>query len=342
MLALPVLAVGLLRAEPARRRRVSALLLAAAIGYLGWLAAFHPALRRDAGGFCRRYHRRRGAGFLPVAVAARQLVLLGGAGAGGGAAGGAALADAGGGLGAHSVRPPRVRHRGHHVAAGQSGAVGQRAGGGAAPVPGCAGLPGRRHHWADVRRRGWRLHDEAMRIIRTHEGPVFAIVPGSAALQLVPPEAGLAFDAAQCRPVRANISPGAEIDLCPAQRRGTAAVLAGFRRGGAHDIRACDVWCGRRPLHRRSVMQAAIPAAAGPLWPGSSHVSADLCRGVCGRPACVRHRRSCRRAGGSRRSGAVRSVAVLQPRHVRFQQGGRGLRHRSDRRASGHTPRRRW
>ncbi len=233
MLALPVLAVGLLRAEPARRRRVSALLLAAAIGYLGWLRSFsilRYAVTLEAFAaviivvavqdFCRLRWLRGSS------------VLLGGAGAGGGAAGGAALADAGGGLGAHSVRPPRVRHRGHHVAAGQSGAVGQRAGGGAAPVPGCAGLPGRRHHWADVRRprlapprRGDADHPHARRPgLRDRPGqrcPATRAARGRAGVRRRAMPAG----PRQYQPRRRDRP-------VPGAAPGTAAVLAGFRRGG--------------------------------------------------------------------------------------------------------------
>lgn len=220
MLALPVLAVGLLRAEPARRRRVSALLLAAAIGYLGWLRSFsilRYAVTLEAFAaviivvavqdFCRlRWLRGSWYSLAAPALAAVLLAVL---------LWRTQVADWG-----RIPYGPRVFDIEAITLPPDSLVLSV-----SAPVAGLLPFldaPGFRAVGIIgpmFAARGWRLHDEAMRIIRTHEGPVFAIVPGSAALQLVPPEAGLAFDAAQCRPVRANISPGAEIDLCPAQRR---------------------------------------------------------------------------------------------------------------------------
>jgi len=68
--------------------------------------------------------------------------------------------------------------------------------------------------------RGFRLYDETVGIIRHHDGPVFALVDQASDLSMVPAEAGVAFDPAQCRPIRNNITVAyTQVMLCPARRR---------------------------------------------------------------------------------------------------------------------------
>lgn len=218
MLALPVLAVGLLRADAARRRRVSALMVAALIGYLGWLRMFS---------ILRYAVALEALAAVMTVVALQDIARL------------TRLRATAPVLGTmlfalllwHTKLPAWERiPYGRHVFEVETirlppDSLVLAVGAPVASVIPFLDAPGMRAVGLlgpTLEARGWRLHAEAVRIIRSHEGPVFAIAPGAASLAMVPPEAGLAFDAAQCRPIRANFSLDTVVDLCPARRTGPA------------------------------------------------------------------------------------------------------------------------
>lgn len=214
MLALPVLAAGLLRAGPERRRRVAALSVAAVIGYVAWQRSFailRYAVALEAFGAIiiiaavqdlARLLRWRGTA--PALAAALLAVLLWRT----------QLPDWGRiPYSSHVFEVETITLPPDSLVLTVDAPVAVLIPFLHAPGFRVVGLVG-----PMLNARGWRMYDEAMRIIRTHEGPVFAIVPGTAALDRVPEEAGLAIDPAQCRPVRINLRSDTGIDLCPVQR----------------------------------------------------------------------------------------------------------------------------
>ena len=72
---------------------------------------------------------------------------------------------------------------------------------------------------ATLEARGWRLYDEVTRMIRTHQGPIFMLMPAPSALERLPADLGLVVDAGQCRPLHANITCFGGMAICPARLR---------------------------------------------------------------------------------------------------------------------------
>jgi hypothetical protein len=215
MLALPILAVGLVKADAARRRRVGALIVATVVAYLGWLRVFSilryavaleafaaVLIVTAAGDLAALVSRRRVAA--PVLAALLLAGLL------------------------RHTQPPdwwripygrrvwdietvRLPPSSLVVAVNAPVAL-------VIPFIDSPGFRAVGFSPTTVEAHGWRLYEETMRIIREHPGPVFALAPDYHSLPGVWPEAGVVFDTARCRPIHTNIVFNAAVELCPGER----------------------------------------------------------------------------------------------------------------------------